>query len=204
MARNRADSHDRGVIVPQSASAEVRVLFEGYARDRTASTVSLVLDGQVRVVVDPGMVPGPRSILEPLEATGLGPRDITDVVLSHHHPDHTVHAGLFPGARVHDHRAWYREDRWVNRPADGFALSPSITLAETPGHSPQCLTTLAGTADGVVALTHLWWTADGPADDPFASDPEALHEERHRVLEVASLIVPGHGPAFRPGSHTPR
>ena len=61
---------------------------------------------------------------------------ITDVVLSHHHPDHTLNAALFANARFHDHWAWYRDDRWVDRPAEGFALSPSIRLIETPGHSP--------------------------------------------------------------------
>jgi glyoxylase-like metal-dependent hydrolase (beta-lactamase superfamily II) len=30
-------------------------------------------------------------------ARGLAPGAITDVVLSHHHPDHTVNAALFPG-----------------------------------------------------------------------------------------------------------
>jgi glyoxylase-like metal-dependent hydrolase (beta-lactamase superfamily II) len=192
------------MILPQGSSAEVHVLFEGYVRDRTAATVSLITDGDVRTVVDPGMVPEPASILDPLRAAGLGPQDVTDVVLSHHHPDHTVNAGLFPGARIHDHRAWYRGDLWVSRPAEGFALSPSIALIETPGHSPQCITALVGTGEGVVALTHLWWFATGPPEDPYAPDPRVLYENRRRVLEVASLIVPGHGPAFRPDDATPR
>ncbi len=180
------------------------MLFEGYVGERTASTVSLVRDGDVRLVVDPGMVPEPSSILDPLRAQGLGPHDVTDVVLSHHHPDHTMHASLFPRARIHDHWAWYRGDLWVTRPAEGFAVSLSIALVETPGHSPQCITTLAGTPGGVVALTHLWWSADGPPEDPYATDPRALHDNRRRVLEAASLIVPGHGPPFRPGRETPR
>ena len=35
---------------------------------------------------------------------------ITDVVISHHNPDHTINVGMFPNARVHDHWAWYRDD----------------------------------------------------------------------------------------------
>jgi glyoxylase-like metal-dependent hydrolase (beta-lactamase superfamily II) len=192
------------VIRPQASSAEVRILFEGYVGERTAGTVSLVRERDVRAVVDPGMVPDQRSILDPLRALGLGPHDVTDVVLSHHHPDHTMNTGLFPRARVHDHWAWYRGDLWFDRPAEGFAISPSVVLVETPGHSPQCITTLAGTAEGVVALTHLWWSADGPPEDPYATDPRALHEGRRQVLELASVIVPGHGPAFRPDADTPR
>ena len=56
----------------------------------------------------------------------------------------------------------------------------------------------------MVALTHLWWTAGGPADDPYALDREELRQQRERVLDLATLIVPGHGAPFRPGSSTPR
>jgi glyoxylase-like metal-dependent hydrolase (beta-lactamase superfamily II) len=185
-------------------AAEFSVLFVGYAGDRVASTVSFVQDGDVRVIIDPGMVPEPAAILTPLQQLIDSPHRITDVVLSHHHPDHTLNAALFPRARVHDFWAIYRGDVWQDRAAEGFALSPSIRLIETPGHSPQDITTLVATADGTVAFTHLWWSAAGPADDPLASDPLALHRNRARVLEVAALIVPGHGVPFKPSAETPR
>jgi glyoxylase-like metal-dependent hydrolase (beta-lactamase superfamily II) len=190
---------------PAAATASLRVLFAGYVGDTVASTVIFVADGEVRVVVDPGMVPDPMAaILDPLAALGVAPQEVTDVVLSHHHPDHTLHAALFPRARVHDHWAVYQGDVWTSRAAEGVELSPSIRLIETPGHSPQDITTLVGTADGVVACTHLWWTAGGPAEDPYAPDPAVLHAGRRRVLEVAALVVPGHGPPFTPGPETPR
>lgn len=184
--------------------ATVEVLVSGYVGPRTASTVGLVLDGEALVVVDPGMVPGQGAILDPLARLGVRPDEITDVVLSHHHPDHTLNAGLFPAARVHDHWAIYQGDEWTDRAAEGYAVSPSITLIETPGHTPQDITTLVSTADGIVAFTHLWWSADGPPEDPYATDPAALHANRSRVLDLATLIVPGHGPAFTPSATTPR
>lgn len=185
-------------------AAGFRVLFAGYVGDRTASTVSLVRDGEVRVIIDPGMVPEPAAILTPLEKLIGSPDRITDVILSHHHPDHTLNAALFPRARVHDFWAIYTRDLWETRAAEGFALSPSIRLIETPGHSPQDITTMVSTDEGTVAFTHLWWSAETPADDPFASDPSALHRNRARVLEVAALIVPGHGAPFKPSATTPR
>lgn len=193
-----------GREVVLGSSAEIHVLFEGYVGDRVASTVSLVRDGEERIVIDPGMVPDvERAILEPLARLGESPETVTDVVLSHHHPDHTMHAGLFRQARVHDHWAVYRRDRWESRPADGFLLAPSVLLIQTPGHTPQDVTTLAGTAAGLVAFTHLWWDAGGPPEDPLATDPAALHAGRRRVLEAAALIVPGHGPAFPSGPGVP-
>src|SRR5215472_13414326 len=127
---------------PQASSAEVHVLFAGYVNksrtspvDRIASTVAFVRDGEVRVIIDPGMVPAPKSILEPLAALGESPATITDVIFSHHHPDHTLNAALFPHARFHDHWAIYQGDTWDSRPAEGFDVSPSIRLIETPGHT---------------------------------------------------------------------
>ncbi len=184
--------------------AEVQVLFEGYTGEHTASTVAFIRDGEARIVWDPGMVPSQGVITEPLRRLGVEAADVTDVILSHHHPDHTLNVGMFPNARVHDHWAWYRGDLWVNRECEGFEVSPSVTLVRTSGHTAECLTVLAGTAEGIVALTHLWWSAEGPPEDPYADDPRALHESRERILKVAEVIVPGHGAMFRPGATTPR
>ena len=192
-------------------AAEVRILFEGYlsrpdAEDRTASTVGFARDGDVLVVIDPGLVPGQDAILRPLAEMEVAADAITDVVLSHHHPDHTLNAGLFPAARVHDHWAWYREDLWIDRKAEGFELSPSIRLLETPGHSAQDISTTVDTHDGLVVFTHLWWNAEKPVEDPYAPEPELVHRNRARVLALPNLrtIVPGHGAPFEPGPNTPR
>jgi glyoxylase-like metal-dependent hydrolase (beta-lactamase superfamily II) len=166
--------------------------------------VSLVLAGDATIVIDPGLVESPAAILRPLAALGLGPGDVTDVILSHHHPDHTLQAALFPNARVHDHWAIYRGDVWTSREAEGFEVAPGVTLLATPGHTEEDVTTLVRTDEGVVAFTHLWWSAAGPADDPYAPDRERLRRERERVLAVADLIVPGHGPRFVPDASTPR
>ena len=146
------------------------------------------------------------AILEPLAALGVAAEEVTDVVISHHHPDHTLNVALFPNARVHDHWAWYRDDRWVSRPAEGVELGRGIRLIETPGHSDQDISTLIETDDGLVVVTHLWWTATIPIEDRFAPRPDVLHASRARVLALPGLarIVPGHGPAFVPDDGTPR
>jgi glyoxylase-like metal-dependent hydrolase (beta-lactamase superfamily II) len=196
---------------PEASSAEVHVVFAGYVNkcissvvNHIASTVTFVRDSEVRAIIDPGLVPDPKSILEPLAALGESPARITDVIFSHHHPDHTLNAALFPHARFHDHWAIYQGDRWESRRAEGYEVTASIRLIETPGHTAQDITTLVGTRDGIVAFTHLWWSASGPAEDPSASDAAALHQNRARVLRVARLIVPGHGAPFLPDESMPR
>jgi glyoxylase-like metal-dependent hydrolase (beta-lactamase superfamily II) len=75
-------------------------------------------------------------------------------------------------------------------------LSPGIKLLETPGHTPQDITTLVETDGGVAALTHLWVWQGSPGSG-LDVDPAAVEEHRARILEVASIVIPGHGPRFR-------
>ena len=183
--------------------ATVNVLTSGYARDRVASTVTLLRDGDAVVVVDPGMVARRSLILDPLADAGVSPDAVTDVVFSHHHPDHTLNAALFPNARFHDHWAIYQDDLWEDRDADGYHVSPGIRLARTPGHTAEDISTLVTTDTGLIVLTHLWWTADGPADDPFAVDRDVLAASRREVLDLEpTLIIPGHGAPFSPDPAT--
>ena len=190
---------------PTGRSARVDVILAGSTGPNVVSTCTLVRDGELVAVVDPGIAPSQDAILAPLRALDLAATDVTDVVISHHHPDHCLNMALFPRARVHDHWAIYDfGGRWDDVECEGRALSPSVHLIRTSGHTPEDLSTVVGTPDGVVVMTHLWWTAAGPAEDPYAPDPAALHASRARVLGFADLIVPGHGAPFAPSEATPR
>lgn len=189
--------------IPAGGSAEVYVLNEGYAGldgddERVSGTVTLIIDSAAVIVVDPGMVASREALLAALAGHGPRPSDVTDVVFSHHHPDHTVNAALFPAARIHDHWAVYQADRWLERDAEGAALGPSVRLLRTPGHTGEDISTVASTPDDVYACTHAWWTAEGPREDPLATDASALIASRERLLSFATVIVPGHGKPFRP------
>jgi glyoxylase-like metal-dependent hydrolase (beta-lactamase superfamily II) len=131
-------------------TARLDVIFAGYAASpRVAGTVSLVRDGDRVIIVDPGMVPSRSAILDPLQELGVSPGDVTDIVLSHHHPDHTVNVALFGEVPVHDYQAVYTRDTWDSRPADQVQITPAVRLLATPGHTPQDLSVLA-LADRVV------------------------------------------------------
>lgn len=90
----------------------------------------------------------------------------------------------------------YQGDSWTDREADGAELASGIRLMATPGHTAQDISTLVDTEEGLVALTHLWWD-ESSESDPLAEDLDALMANRARVLEIATLIVPGHGKPFR-------
>jgi glyoxylase-like metal-dependent hydrolase (beta-lactamase superfamily II) len=191
------------IEIPATGTARVHVLHEGYVGldgdgERVSGTVTLIIDGDAVIIVDPGMVADRGALLAALAAHGPRPGDVTDVVFSHHHPDHTVNAALFPAARVHDHWAVYQGDRWLDRDADGAVLAPSVRLLRTPGHTGEDISTVASAADGVYACTHAWWSAAGPEDDPLGTDAAALKTSRELLLSLATVIIPGHGAPFRP------
>lgn len=190
-------------------TAQYEILTVGYVGERVAGTVTAIRDGDTVVVLDPGMVASRDLILDPLREFGVAPDDVTDVVFSHHHPDHTLNAALFPLARFHDFWAIYVDDRWTSRAvadhADGWSLAPSVRLLATPGHTAQDISTLVDTNDGLVVFTHTWWNERGPAVDPLAEDQAQLTASRERLLALQpALVVPGHGPAFVPSGQTPR
>lgn len=161
------------------------------------STCSLIRSGEVVCVVDPGMAREQTDITDPLRALGLAPSDVTDVILGHHHPDHTLNAGLFPRARVHDHWAIYEGWDWTDQDAEGYELTPSIRLIRTPGHTAEDISTVVGTAEGIAVLTHAW-LHEGSGVSDYDEDPGTLAASRDRILAIADLIVPGHGAPFRP------
>ena len=76
--------------IPATGSARVHVLHEGYVgldgdAERVSGTVTLIIDGDTVIVVDPGMVADRGALLAALAAHGPRPEDVTDVVFSHHH-----------------------------------------------------------------------------------------------------------------------
>ena len=176
----------------------VHLLHAGYCDDRVASSVVLVRDGDARIVVDPGMVARRSLILGPLRDLGVAPEAVTHVVLSHHHPDHTMNAALFPDAEVVDFWARYRDDLWLDHDGEGYRPSPRTQLWLTPGHTEEDLTFMVEADDGVYAMTHLWWRADRtPEADPVCADAAAMRVHRERVLAAADVVIPGHGEPFR-------
>src|SRR5260370_24213178 len=118
---------------PAAGSATVHVLHEGYVREdsggnRVGSTVTLIRDAGRVIVVDPGMVGDRRGLLASLAGHGTAPGEVTDVVLSHQHPDHTINAALFPAAPIHDYWATYPADLWIGRDPREVGLTPSGRL----------------------------------------------------------------------------
>lgn len=178
----------------------VELIHPGYVREgsHVGSSISLIRDGDAIIVADPGLVASHARILDPLRERGIDPAEVTHVFFSHHHPDHTMNAALFPEAEVVDFWARYRHDLWLDHPGDGWQMADNVQLWLTPGHTEQDASLIVRADDAVYALTHLWWHPDRTPDiDPFAPDQGVLEAQRERVLAAVDIVIPGHGEAFR-------
>lgn len=121
------------------------------------STIVL-LRGHNRVaLVDVGTF-GMRSLLlAGLERRGLTPADVTDVILTHSHHDHSINWVLFPQARIVIgalELAWSRQEPWGRTPVPelyvekldqwpttervqpGAEVLPGMIAHLAPGHTP--------------------------------------------------------------------
>lgn len=91
------------------------------------STITLLRGGGRNILIDVGAFGIRRELYRQLKAHGLAPSDITDVVLSHAHYDHSVNFTLFPEATAWIGRA---ELEWAAAQAPGFNPLPELYVRE--------------------------------------------------------------------------
>ena len=178
---------------------EVKILLEGYASidsgGRSCSTVALVRDGDIVMVIDPGTLPSQKVLIDALKKEGLGINDVNLVGITHSHMDHYRNIGMFPNAKVIDYWGWWDNDLYLE--CDGN-VSENISITETPGHSYDNITFLVKTEKGKIGICgDVFWKKDFPEKDPFAQDLKELDKSRKKVLEIADYIIPGHGKMFK-------
>jgi len=192
--------------------AWISVLAEGYAVTlagggfrASPSTVLLEEPGR-RVLADPGA--DGKSLLSALRERGLSPSEIDLIFVTHGHLDHLLNLRLFPDAEVCDGSFLYRGDEAI--PYGRFLPDTEIEVLPTPGHAPDHASLLvpSGKETWLVAGDLFWWRdgavprTDLPSlldlEDELATDPEALRRSRIEALRRATVVIPGHGPPFRP------
>lgn len=186
--------------------AEAKVLLNGYLMKDSpsgmgsCSTISLVRDGSMVMVIDPGTVVDQKLIVDALLKEGLSVDDVTHVGITHGHVDHNRNNGMFPTAVTLNYDGIWSADECVYSNEEQIVrISDDVQTVKTPGHSYDSITFLVSTPSGKVAICgDVFWKKDYPRveDDPYASDRVELVKSRAKVLEMADAIVPGHGEEF--------
>ncbi|XP_060710620.1 metallo-beta-lactamase domain-containing protein 1 [Hemiscyllium ocellatum] len=187
----------------------VFVLKEGYAytdgdgNTRADGTITLLKGCQV-VLVDTGNPWDRDHLLQSLGTHGLEPEDVSLVVCTHGHSDHVGNLNLFPEATiVVSHDVCRRGDVYLSQGLGSglpYRVDDWVEVFPTPGHCAGDVSVLVrGTREGAVVVAGDLFEREG--DDgawQLLSEAPALQaEHRGRVLEMANVIVPGHGPPFR-------
>lgn len=178
--------------------AKVTVLMEGYLaaemHGHTSSTITLVQDKGLNMIVDPGTVTEQKIICEMLKREGLHIDDINAVFITHAHMDHYRNIGMFPKAKAIDYWGIWEKDVWKK---NGARLTDNIRVVRTPGHSYDSVSLLVRTKEGIVAVCgDVFWKKNHPRKDPYANDTKKLRDSRKVVIESADFVVPGHGKMF--------
>ena len=187
--------------------AEVKILIEGYTNvdsvgenvvEKTQPTITLVRDGDIVMVVDPGILDSQEALIDALAGEGLKVEDINFVCVTHSHIDHYRNIGMFPNAKVLEYFG-----QWIKNTVHAWPekFSENIQILKTPGHDYTDITVFATTKNGVIAICgDVFWRENyplNPPDDSYASDFEKLARSRELVTRMSDWIVPGHGPMFK-------
>jgi glyoxylase-like metal-dependent hydrolase (beta-lactamase superfamily II) len=206
---------------------DIDILVQGYPGKTVChgglgwSTIVL-LRGHGRIaLIDVGSFNIRGPLIERLAARGLEPRQVTDVLLTHSHWDHSVNWPLFKDARIvigAKELAWSLEQPWGSTPVpelyvkelqrwptvvtaeDNATVLPGITAHIAPGHTPGCLAFLLRGKDSDVIFTgdaakNRAELVSGTTDMTYdAAVSRATIDMIWKVwrMRPGSIVVPGH------------
>ncbi len=184
--------------------AEVKILTEGYTnadksqtdeKEITCPTITLVKDGDLNIVVDPGVLEAQQILIDALKREGLSVEDIDVVCITHSHIDHYRNVGMFSRAKTLEFFGLWDKNS-VSEWNENF--TDNIKIIKTPGHNYDGITLLVTTNDGVVAICgDVFWKENYPEEDIYATDSGKLKESRKKVLQSADYIIPGHAGIYK-------
>eukprot|EP00061_Rhincodon_typus_P003485 g20211.t1 len=189
----------------------VFVLKEGYAytdgdgNTRAGGSITL-LKGQHAVLVDTGSPWDKDYLLQALQAHGVEPDGVSFVVCTHGHSDHVGNLNLFPEATIIVSRDICRRDVYLGHDFSAglpYQLDHGLEVLPTPGHCGGDVSVLVrGTEEGTVVVAGDLFEREGDDEGGgswqlLSENPELQAEQRQRVLALADIIIPGHGPPFR-------
>lgn len=188
-------------------AAIVKVLIQGTTNadsvaeageEKTRPTITLVQEGNLNIVVDPGILENQQILVDALNKEGLTPDDINIVCITHSHIDHYRNIGMFKNAKTLEYYGLWTGESVEDWPEH---FSPHIQIIRTPGHDKTGITLLATTENGVVAVCgDIFWKEnfpEDPRDDAYASNAEELGKSRKEVLKMSDWIVPGHADIYK-------
>jgi glyoxylase-like metal-dependent hydrolase (beta-lactamase superfamily II) len=165
---------------PKPDDYELDILIQGFPGRMVChgglgwSTIAM-LRGRERVaLVDVGSFAMRKGLIEQLARRDLDPTDVTDVLLTHSHYDHSLNWIMFRAAHIvigAKELAWSMGEAWGAGPvpelyvreldewptlhaaADGMEVMPGVTAHLAPGHTPGHLVYVCRGKDRDIVFT---------------------------------------------------
>ena len=213
--------------VLQAGGFDIDIVVQGYPGKSVChgglgwSTVALIRSPGRIALVDGGNFGMRRLLIERLRERGLKPADVTDMLLTHSHYDHSVNWTLFRHARIIIGGAeldWSLTVPWGETPVaelymkelntwptlqranDGDTVMPAVTACAAPGHTPgHLIFVLRGAERDVI------FTGDAAKNRvemltrkvDLTLDPHASAESIELIWKLwrarpGNILVPGH------------
>ncbi|NXW12045.1 MBLC1 protein, partial [Fregetta grallaria] len=189
----------------------LRVLQEGYSSPQSDGTlradgsITLIRGGPVTALVDTGGPWDRHRLLKLLANQGLSPNDVTHVICTHGHSDHVGNINLFATATLLVGFDLSRGEGCYlpHGLAEGcpYVLHPGhLEVTATPGHTFNHVSVVVrDTSLGTVVVAGDLFEKEEDEEEwrTLSEDPRKQERSRRRVMAMADVIVPGHGPPFR-------
>ncbi|XP_050477043.1 metallo-beta-lactamase domain-containing protein 1 [Bombus huntii] len=193
--------------------AEVIVLFNGYSTKlgneiMKANCSCTLIKASKNIIVDTMTAWDREKIIQALFKHNITPEKIDYVVCTHSHADHIGNNNLFENAEHIIGTCVHRGELFFNKNfKDGYKICPEVKVIATPGHTPDDVTVLVETTVSGRS-TCFAITGDLFEKKEDISDPSIWKElgtielqktqslMRSHVVDLANLIIPGHGPMF--------
>ena len=205
-------------VLPEHRSPEAHALYDEWLAARpvvgmTTFPNTVLLRGPRTVLVDPGLHLQNAPVIRALEARGLAPADVDQVVLTHAHLDHAgACADLLLPVTVH--RLETEADHWpavagvlealplTLLEGEEGELGEGLRWARTPGHCAGHVSLCVDTPQGPQVLCG---DTIGPSRAPFdamaadgADGPDLIASWRRIRAWRPVRIIAGHVPPFTP------
>ena len=192
--------------------AQVFQVLEGFAKEQNKSyfadgSVSLVVDRDVRLLVDTGGPHTQNTLIEKLSSLlQKGCEDITHVVCTHGHSDHIGNLNLFQNAVVYlGNDVLFPGKRYESHDFDekSLVINENIEILSTPGHTDHDISVLVKTFDkGIVCIAGDLFENENDSRNPEmwrqnSKYPEKQEISRQKIYRLADYIIPGHGKMFK-------
>ncbi|MHB8106259.1 MAG: MBL fold metallo-hydrolase [Candidatus Cryosericum sp.] len=183
----------------------VEILIQGFASReasgvwRVSSNVTLVQDDGCLILVDLGTPDRQPALSDALSSRGIKPDDIDAIVLTHLHLDHVGALGLFPGTSIIVPEGTAKGSRLRFCNPTTLHPSPHSFILRVAGHTTNDIALGLHGDDGTTTIVAGdLFPLDLDPDSPVtAISSNALTASRKRVLDLADVIVTGHGPMIR-------